>query len=148
MVKDLVPCVHFYDQDFVDMYDRTWVWIEENWIQNQDDELFSNGFFVGCKSDEINLFDNCMTSISLSYSNQSFDAYSLIDFFYKQQTEDGQIFEKYGTGILSRDIMTILGRQEEYDYSLDERAKHSLTNTISTIRTKVCYKDICSKYNY
>ncbi|MDD5973544.1 MAG: trehalase family glycosidase [Spirochaetales bacterium] len=95
MVKDLVPCVHFYDQDFVDMYDRTWVWIEENWIQNQDDELFSNGFFVGCKSDEINLFDNCMTSISLSYSNQSFDAYSLIDFFYKQQTEDGQIFEKY-----------------------------------------------------
>ena len=89
MVKDLVPCVHFYDQDFVDMYDRSWVWIEENWIQRQEEELFTNGFFVGCKSNEINLFDNCMASISLSYSNQNFDAYSLVDFFYKQQKEDG-----------------------------------------------------------
>lgn len=97
MVKDLVPCVHFYDQDFVDMYDRTWVWIEENWIQKPDDGLFANGYFVGSDSEVIDLFDSCLTSISLSYSNQNFDAYSLMDFFYRMQKEDGQIFEKYNS---------------------------------------------------
>ena len=98
MVKDLVPCVHFYDQDFVDMYDRTWVWIEENWIQKSDDGMFANGYFVGSDSDVIDMFDSCLTAISLSYSNQNFDAYSLIDFFYRMQQEDGRICERYKAG--------------------------------------------------
>jgi uncharacterized protein (TIGR00255 family) len=30
LINDLVPSVHFYDQDFVDVYNRTWVWIDES----------------------------------------------------------------------------------------------------------------------
>ena len=36
LIKDLVPFVHFYDQDFVDMYDRSWVWIDELWKQGTE----------------------------------------------------------------------------------------------------------------
>ncbi|MCR5731581.1 MAG: hypothetical protein K6G51_01385 [Sphaerochaetaceae bacterium] len=95
MVKDLVPCVHFYDQDFVDMYDRTWVWLEESWNKEKNTELFPDGLLTSADGESINLFDSCLSALSLSYSNQNFDAYSMIDFFYKQQEEDGRIAETY-----------------------------------------------------
>ena len=95
MVKDLVPCVHFYDQDFVDMYDRTWVWVEESWKKGVKEEFFPEGFLASADGESISLFESCLSALSLSYSNQNFDAYSMIDFFYKMQAEDGRISERY-----------------------------------------------------
>ena len=36
MNRDSIPSVHFYDQDFVDLYDRSWVWIDEYWKQGTE----------------------------------------------------------------------------------------------------------------
>jgi Neutral trehalase len=91
MVKDLVPCVHFYDQDFVDMYNRTWVWLEENWHQGDKDGLFPEGFLTYNGSTIVSLYDYAMSSLFLVYSNQNFSPYSMIDFFYSLQGEDGYI---------------------------------------------------------
>ena len=30
-VKKGFPEIHFYDQDFVDLYDRTWAWLQDFW---------------------------------------------------------------------------------------------------------------------
>lgn len=95
MVKDLVPCVHFYDQDFVDIYDRTWVWLEENWTPGEKDGLFLDGKLNGLEENTIDLFDSSIASLFLNYSNQNFNPYSMIDFFYQRQEEDGRIAGKY-----------------------------------------------------
>lgn len=95
MVKDLVPQIHFYDQDFVDLYERTWVWIDEVWHQGEKDSPFPEGYFTHGNSDEIDLFASSMASLFLVYSNQNYSPYSLIDFFYSKQDESGQIAEKY-----------------------------------------------------
>ena len=95
MVKDQVPRIHFYDQDFVDMYDRTWVWIDEIWHQGEKDGLFPEGYLTHADSPVINLFDSSLSALFLVYSNQNYSPYSMIDFFYSMQGEDGQIAEKY-----------------------------------------------------
>lgn len=96
MVKDLVPRIHFYDQDFVDMYDRTWVWLDEVWHQGDKDGLFPEGYYTYQDSDVISLFDTSLSSLFLVYSNQSYGPYSMIDFFYSMQDKDsGRIAEKY-----------------------------------------------------
>ncbi len=95
MVKDLVPSIHFYDQDFVDMYDRTWVWLDEIWHQAGEDERFPEGFYTHNGSSVMNLFDVSLSSLFLVYSNQSYSPYSMIDFFYSIQEESGRIPEKY-----------------------------------------------------
>ena len=95
MVRDLVPRIHFYDQDFVDMYDRTWVWLDEIWHPGEKDGVFPEGYFTHGDSGTISLFDTCLSSLFLVYSNQIYSPYSMIDFFYSMQGEDGQIAEYY-----------------------------------------------------
>lgn len=95
MVKDIIPRIHFYDQDFVDMYDRTWVWLDEVWHQGDKDGLFPEGYFTHDDSGVISLFDASLSSLFLVYSNQHYSPYSMIDFFYAHQKEDGQIAECY-----------------------------------------------------
>ena len=95
MVKDLVPRIHFYDQDFVDMYDRTWVWLDEIWQHGDKEGAFPEGFFTYGDEGKINLFDASVSSLFLVYSNQTYSPYSMIDFFYAHQKEDGEIAEVY-----------------------------------------------------
>ena len=95
MVKDLVPRVHFYDQDFVDMYDRTWVWLDEIWHQGDKDAAFPEGFFTYGDDGTKSLFDASVSSLFLVYSNQTYSPYSMIDFFYSHQGEDGEIADVY-----------------------------------------------------
>ena len=38
------PKIHFYDQDFVDLYDKTWALIGDYWHQNANNKN-SDGFF-------------------------------------------------------------------------------------------------------
>ena len=95
MVKDLVPRIHFYDQDFVDMYDRTWVWIDELWKGKEDNPNFEEGYYTFDNSNHLRLFDAMLSSLFLVYSNQTYSPYSLIDFFYKMQEENGFIASEY-----------------------------------------------------
>ena len=100
MVKDMVPRIHFYDQDFVDMYDRTWVWIDELWKDKEANPNFEEGYYTFDGSDRLHLFDAMLSSLFLVYSNQNYSPYSLIDFFYQRQTEDGFIGCEYDINTL------------------------------------------------
>ena len=44
MNRDSIPSVHFYDQDFVDLYDRSWVWIDEYWKQGTEQNGFAGNY--------------------------------------------------------------------------------------------------------
>jgi len=91
LIKDLVPSVHFYDQDFVDMYDRSWVWIDELWAQGAKENGFSGGYlgFPGQKT--FNQFYHCLSALFLVYSNQNYSPFPMLDFFYGKQEESGAI---------------------------------------------------------
>ena len=100
MVKDYVPRIHFYDQDFVDMYDRTWVWLDEHWKTAEQNANFEEGYFTHCDDPILNQFDAMLSSMWLCYSNQTYSPYSLVDFFYQRQAEDGAIAAAYNTETL------------------------------------------------
>ena len=100
VVKDFVPRIHFYDQDFVDMYDRTWVWLDEMWKTKEDHPNFEEGFYTHQSSSTIKLFDVMLSSLFLVYSNQTYSPYSMVDFFYSRQGEDGSIASMYDINTL------------------------------------------------
>ena len=77
------------------MYDRTWVWLDEIWHPGEKDGLFPEGYFTHGDSGTLNLFDVSLSSLFLVYSNQAYSPYSMIDFFYSMQQENGQIAESY-----------------------------------------------------
>ena len=43
MNKRDFPKIHFYDQDFVDIYDKTWTWIQDFWTDPKTGENTTDG---------------------------------------------------------------------------------------------------------
>ncbi len=97
MVKKGFPAVHFYDQDFVDMYEQTWAWVQDAWYKNKDQD--KNGlqaaFLVHPDSNTINQFEACLSTFFLAYSNNIFPAASVLDNFYGKQEDSGAIRGEY-----------------------------------------------------
>ena len=46
MNKRDFPKIHFYDQDFVDIYNKTWTWIADYWLDPKSGEPSIDGYFV------------------------------------------------------------------------------------------------------
>ena len=46
MNKRDFPKIHFYDQDFVDIYDKTWTWLSGFWLNSKLAEDPTDGYFV------------------------------------------------------------------------------------------------------
>ena len=95
MIKESVPRIHFYDQDFVDMYDRAWVWLDELWHEADKESKFPEGYFIHENGGVLDLYDVSLSSLFLMYSNQFYSPYSMVDYFYQRQEKDGHIWEKY-----------------------------------------------------
>ncbi|MCR5761098.1 MAG: hypothetical protein K6F82_03755 [Sphaerochaetaceae bacterium] len=93
MNKDEIPSIIFYDQDFVDLYDRSWVWVDELWKQGTlaDGIPVSPTYISHDGQTTVNLFDTCLSSLFLSYSNQVYSPFEAVDYFYSKQEEDGAI---------------------------------------------------------
>jgi len=95
VTKDPIPSINFYDQDFVDLYDRSWVWLNDFWKEGTEANGF-NGHYVGYENQKtINLFNSSISSLFLNYSNQVYSPYDMIDYFYSKQEENGAIRSDY-----------------------------------------------------
>ena len=125
MIKHDFPRIHFYDQDFVDIYDRTWAWIQDGWNGGSeknacaDDSFFSYpGSGVVLQSDAI------FSSFFLVYSNRGYKAAGGLDLFYANQEENGAIRCAYetGTGLPAKDS----GNPEGIGLPLFAWAEHNL----------------------
>ena len=46
MNKHDFPKIHFYDQDFVDIYNKTWTMLSDYWIDPKTGEKSSDGYFI------------------------------------------------------------------------------------------------------
>jgi neutral trehalase len=97
------PKIHFYDQDFVDIYDKTWNWLSDYWIDPANGEKSADGLFVypvAQQGQTLLILDQAeaiFSSFFLVYSNRNFPANKNIDYFYARQEENGAIRWKYDT---------------------------------------------------
>lgn len=95
MVKKGFPAVHFYDQDFVDVYERTWAWIQDFWHRGTAKNKFQNRYFNFPESKTISQFETCLSTFFLVYSNRVYPVAPLLETFYSKQEADGAIRGEY-----------------------------------------------------
>ena len=95
MIKKGFPVVHFYDQDFVDLYDRTWAWIQDFWNKGTPENGLQSRFFNHPDNKRINQFEACLSTFFLVYSNRIFPAVPSLDNFYDKQEPSGAIRGEY-----------------------------------------------------
>ncbi len=107
MAKKDFPTIHFYDQDFVDIYDRTWVWTQDFWKKGTNRNHFVSRYFNYPGSDTIHQFDTCLSTFFLVYTNKNVPVAPLLENFYQNQEESGAIrgeySEKDGKPVLHED---------------------------------------------
>ena len=107
MNREAIPSIHFYDQDFVDLYDRSWVWIDEFWKKGTEENGFVRNYVSYNDQKTFDLFSCCLSSLFLNYSNQTYSPFDMIDFFYSKQEPNGAIRSQYsvenGAPVLSED---------------------------------------------
>ena len=97
MNKRDFPKIHFYDQDFVDIYDKTWAWLQDFWLDPKKLEQTPDGLFMFPQNDTLILdqFESIFSSFFLVYSNRNYPANQNLDFFYSHQESDGAIRWRY-----------------------------------------------------
>ena len=97
MNKHDFPKIHFYDQDFVDIYNKTWSWLSPYWINPKTGEQDSEGLFIYPEDGKniLNQFESIMSSFFLVYSNRNYEPCQNIDYFYAHQEKNGAIRWKY-----------------------------------------------------
>ena len=93
--KKEFPKIHFYDQDFVDIYDQTWAWSNESWRKGTARSKLSPRFFNAPDTDSIVQFEAIFSTFFLVYSNRIFPAGAQLDNFYGKQEENGAIRGEY-----------------------------------------------------
>ena len=91
MTKRDFPKVHFYDQDFVDIYDKTWAWIQDHWNTGSEGSIIEGKFFSYPGSQVIQQVDAVFSSFFLVYSNRIYQANPTLDIFYQRQEPNGAI---------------------------------------------------------
>ncbi|MDR1374735.1 MAG: hypothetical protein LBJ24_07170 [Treponema sp.] len=95
MIKRDFPRIHFYDQDFVDIYDKTWAWIQDCWIAGGEKSSLENKFFAYPGSSVVYQMDAVLSSFFLVYSNRIYQAHPTLDLFYSRQEPNGAIRSAY-----------------------------------------------------
>ncbi|NLJ11118.1 MAG: hypothetical protein GX438_12370 [Treponema sp.] len=113
MIKRDFPKIHFYDQDFVDIYDRTWAWIQDSWLSGPEKAAIKGKFFgyPGCT--KVTQLEAILSSFFLVYSNRIYQAHPTLDIFYERQEPNGAIRWAYeiesGNPVVSPDNPEGLG---------------------------------------
>jgi neutral trehalase len=89
------PKIHFYDQDFVDIYDKTWAWIQDCWQGDGEGGGIDGRFFFYPGSAVVQQIDAIFSSFFLVYSNRIYHAWPTLDVFYQYQEPNGAIRSAY-----------------------------------------------------
>jgi len=90
------PRVHFYDQDFVEVYDRTWAWISDCWASGGEGTPIEKAkYFQYGGQAIVDLMDQVFASFFLVYSNRIYAASSGLDTLYALQEPSGAIRSRY-----------------------------------------------------
>ena len=93
--SEAIPSINFYDQDFVDLYDRSWVWIDESWKTGTEENGFAGNYLSYENQKTINMYNSSLSALFLCYSNQEYSPFDMLDYFYSKQEKGGAIRSDY-----------------------------------------------------
>ncbi|QMU99163.1 hypothetical protein F0310_01840 [Borrelia sp. A-FGy1] len=96
MNKRIFPKIYYYDQDFIDIYNKSLSWIQDKIVFPQTLEKGKKG--KNYYSENLEFIDQvqaCLSSFFLVYSNGEYSPTSTIDKFYQLQEESGAIRSRY-----------------------------------------------------
>lgn len=93
--RESIPSITFYDQDFVDLYDRSWVKIDEQWAAGTPENGYEGSYLSYPDQKCFDQLEACVTSLFLNYSNFQYSPYAMVDYFYSKQEENGAIRGRY-----------------------------------------------------
>ena len=153
MNKKDFPRVHFYDQDFVEIYDRTWAWVADCWTSGGAESGFDKiKFFHYPQKPILDVMEQVFSSFFLVYSNRIFPASNGLDALYALQEEDGAIRATYdiatGKPIFSSDnpdgLMLPLFAWAEYNLYHKTANKKRVKDVMPALRKH--YKWLESNY--
>ena len=89
------PEIIYYDRDFIDLYDRTWSFINDAIHQPKAGNKFSHRYFNHPENKTINQFEAIMSTFYLLYSTCRRVCETQLDNFYVRQEENGAIWREY-----------------------------------------------------
>jgi len=98
MSNNIFPKLHFYDQDLIALYDKTWNIIDSNWNKNSKAIKKNQAdFSIFCLENQntIHQLEIIFSTFFLVYSNKEYDPDILLDNFYITQKENGAIHSKF-----------------------------------------------------
>ena len=95
MTKKDLPTIIFYNQDFVDLYNYSWLLVNEQLQQGSVGNQFQGSYFNYPENETINLYEAILSSFFLVYSNRVLSATAQLDNFYLKQEPDGAIRSDY-----------------------------------------------------
>lgn len=95
MIRKEFPQIHYYDQDFVDIYDRSWAWMNGLWRKAEPASGIKNPFYARDGEKKMDLYENCLASFFLVYFNKKYQVHLMLDNFYRLQEESGAIRNAY-----------------------------------------------------
>lgn len=105
MVTKGFPSIHFYDQDFVDIYEKTWAWLQDYWKAGSSKNGLPKKYFNHPDNRTVKQFETCFSTFFLVYCNKQFPVDTQLDLFYKKQEDNGAIRCEYdetdGTPVLT-----------------------------------------------
>lgn len=89
------PRILYYNEDFVDLYDKCWIWIRDYFGKWTDDAVFNRPLFSHPSQTVLSQEEALYCSFFLVYSNGLYPAHNNLDFFYAMQESDGAIRSHY-----------------------------------------------------
>ena len=94
-LKKMVPKVHYYNQDFVDIYVRSWNMLDDYWMKGTEANNLEPQYFSWPAAEKINQLEACYSTFYLVYSNRQYPAHTGLDNFYRKQEQNGAIRGEY-----------------------------------------------------
>lgn len=91
MIKKEYPRVHYYDQDFVAIYNHSWAWVSDCWHKAKPSSGIKHAFYSYKGSNELNFHENCLASFFLVYYSKAYPVNLMLDNFYNFQESSGAI---------------------------------------------------------
>ncbi len=107
MLEKEFPSAHFYDQGFVDLYDKMWNKIKDFWQVGTEKNGFGEGYFARPEGKTMNQVESLLSTFFLVYSNGFYDVHRIFDAFYAKQEANGAIRANYdiqtGKAVFTKD---------------------------------------------
>lgn len=89
-----IPSIKHNNLDLVDLYDKTWSWINKSWCVSPKNSKLPQ-CYIDYEGDDFDYFYSILPSFFLAYSGERYDATAMLDYFYDKQEENGAIRAHY-----------------------------------------------------